>query len=114
MDELARVSGHLPDANLMRVMAEMDRRDLDAALADARRNLIGALFPPGGRLVADLSAVGDDLLGWAMRYATEDDVERFAAELDRRYPPAPPPAALRGRGGRPRTSARDRLPLPAR
>ncbi|MFH8403744.1 phage minor capsid protein [Streptomyces sp. NPDC018019] len=123
-DELARVSSHLSDADLLRVMAEMDRRDLDAALPGARRDLIGmseqqlaerarhaddtergalaaeahrrhllgALFP-GGRLVADLSAVGDDLLGWAMRYATEYDVERIAAELDRRYPPAPPPAA---------------------
>lgn len=124
-DELARVSDHLGDGDMLRVMAEMDRRDLDAALPGARRDLIGVsereladrarradeteraaldaeahrrhllgtVFP-GGRLAADLSGVGDDVLGWAIRYARDDDALRIAAELDRRYPPAPmPPAA---------------------
>lgn len=123
-DELARVAGHLGDDGMLRVMAEMDRRDLDASLPNARRELIGLsereladrarradeteraaldaeahrrhllgnVFP-GGRLAADLSGVGDDVLGWAIRYARDDDALRIAAELDRRYPPAPMPGA---------------------
>ncbi|GAU67677.1 putative pilus assembly protein [Streptomyces sp. NBRC 110611] len=123
-EELARVYSRLPDDGMLRVMAEMDRRDLDAALPGARRDLIGlsdrqladrarraegdelaalaaeadrrrllAEVFPGGRLAADLSAVDDEVLGWAMRYGTEGDVARIADELDRRYPPAPAPAA---------------------
>ncbi|MEV0260393.1 phage minor capsid protein [Streptomyces sp. NPDC050617] len=123
-DELARVYAHLPDGDTLRVMAEMDRRDLDAAMPGARRDLIGlseqqlaararhadggelaalaaeadrcqllAEVFPGGRFAADLSHLGDDILGWAIRYGTEHDVERIADELDRRYPPAPPPTA---------------------
>ncbi|MFI5686779.1 phage minor capsid protein [Streptomyces sp. NPDC051636] len=123
-DELAAAFAHLGDDELLRVVAELDRRDVDAALPAARRDLIGlsdrelaararnvdeaeraeiaaeanrrrllAEVFPGGRLAADLSTVGDDVLGWAIRYATPEDVERIADELDRRYPPAPLPEA---------------------
>ncbi|SHN12473.1 Rmf/CrpP fold protein [Streptomyces yunnanensis] len=47
----------------------------------------------GGHLAADLSGLGDDVLDWAIRYGREDDVERIADRLDRRYPPAPPAEA---------------------
>lgn len=122
-DELARVSLHLGDEDMLRVMAEADRRDVDAALPGARRDLVGlsehdlaararhvegdrpaigaemhrrrllADVFPGGRLAPDLSGVGDDVLGWAVRYAVPEDAVRIADELDRRYPPAPLPAA---------------------
>ncbi|MFD9789635.1 phage minor capsid protein [Streptomyces sp. NPDC059070] len=122
-DELARVSLHLGDEDMLRVMAEVDRRDVDAALPGARRDLVGlserdlaararhvegdrpvigaemhrrrllADVFPGGRLAPNLSGVGDDVLGWAVRYAVPEDAVRIADELDRRYPPAPPPAA---------------------
>ncbi|WP_149184510.1 phage minor capsid protein [Streptomyces sp. TRM49041] len=122
-DELARVALHLADEGLLRVMAEADRRDIDAAMPAIRRDLIGMssrdlatrarnvpedrlaigaethrrraldeLFA-GGRLAADLSALGDELLVWGIRYATPDDAERIAAEIDNRHPPAPPPPA---------------------
>lgn len=55
-----------------------------AAEAD-RRQLLAALFP-GGRLAPDLSGFGDDVLGWAVRYARPGESERIAVELDRRYP----------------------------
>ncbi|MEF3114494.1 phage minor capsid protein [Streptomyces chrestomyceticus] len=119
-DDLARVLPHLGDVEVLRVAAEMDRRDVAASLPGARRDLIGlsdaqlaararqadagelaalaaeadrrdllrTVFP-GGTLAADLSALGDDVLGWALRYGRERDVERIADELDRRYPPAP-------------------------
>ncbi|WKK26863.1 phage capsid protein [Streptomyces olivoreticuli] len=127
-DELARVSHRLGDEQMLRVMAEMDRRDLDAALPGARRDLIGLsdrelanrarradnaeraaldaeanrrrllgeVFP-GGRLAADLSGIGEDTLGWAIRYASEHDAVRIADELDRRHPPAPMPEAAGAR-----------------
>lgn len=120
-DELARMALHLDDEGMLRVMAEADRRDLDAAMPSIRtdllgmserdlatrarhvpedrpaigaevhrRRMFGALFP-GGRLAADLSALGDDLLVWGTRYASPEDSIRIAAEIDRRYPPVPPP-----------------------
>ncbi|MDT0423528.1 phage minor capsid protein [Streptomyces evansiae] len=122
-DELARVSSHLGDDDMLRVMAEADRRDLDAALPGARRDLVGmseqdlatrarhveddrpaigaeihrrrllADVFPDGRLARDLSAIGDDVLGWAVRYASPEDAARIADELDARYPPAPLSAA---------------------
>jgi hypothetical protein len=122
-DELARVSLHLGDDDMLRVMAEMNRRDVDAALPGARRDLVGmsereladrtrnvpddrpaigaeinrrrllAEVFPGGRLASDLSAVGDDVLGWAVRYAVPDNAVRIADELDSRYPPAELPDA---------------------
>ncbi|MEU8680780.1 phage minor capsid protein [Streptomyces sp. NPDC048611] len=122
-DELARVSTHLGDDDMLRVMAEADRRDIDAALPGARRDLVGmseqdlaararhvegdrpaigaeihrrrllAEVFPGGRLARDLSSIGDDVLGWAVRYASPEDAARIADELDARYPPAPLPEA---------------------
>ncbi|MCQ8829852.1 phage minor capsid protein [Streptomyces malaysiensis] len=123
-DELAAAFPHLRDDELLRVMAELDRRDVDAALPAARRDLIGlsdrdlaerarhvddaeraeiaaeanrrrllAEVFPDGRLADDLSGIGDDVLGWAIRYARAEDAERIADELDRRYPPPPLPEA---------------------
>jgi len=123
-DELAATFPHLGDDELLRVMAELDRRDVDAALPAARRDLIGLserelaerarhvddaeraeiaaeanrrrllteVFPDG-RLAEDLSPLGDDVLGWAIRYARPEDAERIADEFDRRYPPTPLPEA---------------------
>jgi hypothetical protein len=123
-DELAAVFPHLGDDELLRVMAELDRRDVDAALPAARRDLIGlserelaeraryvddteraeiaaeanrrrllAEVFPDGRLAEDLSPLGDDVLGWAIRYARPEDAGRIADEFDRRYPPTPLPEA---------------------
>ncbi|WP_043667611.1 phage minor capsid protein [Streptomyces xylophagus] len=123
-DELAAVFSHLGDDEVLRVMAELDRRDVDAALPAARRDLIGlserelverarhvddteraeiaaeanrrrllAEVFPDGRLAEDLSPLGDDVLGWAIRYARPEDAERIADEFDRRYPPTPLPEA---------------------
>lgn len=123
-DELAGALGHLRDDEVLRVAAELDRRDVDAALPAARRDLISmsdqdlaararhvddteraavnaearrrrllADTFPGGRLAQDLTALGDDVLGWAIRYANPGDAVRIADEFDRRYPPAPAPAA---------------------
>ncbi|MFE1378691.1 phage minor capsid protein [Streptomyces sp. NPDC058740] len=121
-DELAAVAVHLGDDDMLRIMGEMDRRDLDAAMPGIRRDLVGMserdlaararnveddraaigaeihrrrmlgeLFP-AGRLAGDLSALGDDLLVWGVRYASPEDAARIAAEIDRRYPAPPPPA----------------------
>ncbi|MEU4067424.1 phage minor capsid protein [Streptomyces wedmorensis] len=121
-DELARIAPHLDDEQMLRVMAEADRRDLDAAMPEIRRDLVGmserdlaararhvpedgpaigaevhrrralAELFPGGRLAADLSGLDDELLVWGIRYARPEDAARIAAEIDRRHPPAPPPA----------------------
>ncbi|MEV0413947.1 phage minor capsid protein [Streptomyces sp. NPDC050448] len=121
-DELAAVAVHLGDDDMLRIMGEMDRRDIDAAMPGIRpdfvgmserdlaararsvpedRAAIGAEFHrraalenllPAGRLAADLSALGDDLLVWGVRYASPEDAARIAAEIDRRYPAPPPPA----------------------
>jgi hypothetical protein len=48
---------------------------------------------PGGRLASDLSTFDDDTLVRASGHGSPRDVERIAAELDRRYPPEPLPAA---------------------
>ncbi|KOX16567.1 phage minor capsid protein 2 [Streptomyces sp. NRRL F-6491] len=119
-DELARIAVHLGDEDMLRIMGEMDRRDIDAAMPGVRRDLVGMseaqladrarhvegdraaigaevhrrrlladLFP-AGRLAADLSALGDDVLVWGVRYASPDDAARIAAEIDRRYPATPP------------------------
>ncbi|MEV0410307.1 phage minor capsid protein [Streptomyces sp. NPDC050448] len=121
-DELAAVALHLGDDDMLRIMGEMDRRDIDAAMPGIRRDLVGMAerdlaararnvpedraaigaeihrraalenLLPAGRLAADLSALGDDLLVWGVRYASPEDAARIAAEIDRRYPTAPPPA----------------------
>ncbi|MFC8495324.1 phage minor capsid protein [Streptomyces sp. NPDC057235] len=119
-DELARIASHLDDEQMLRVMAEADRRDLDAAMPAIRSDLVGmsdrdlaararnvpedgpaigaeahrrralAELFPGGRLAADLSGLDDELLVWGIRYARPEDAARIAAEIDRRHPPAPP------------------------
>lgn len=68
--------------------------DVTALAAEAhRRDLLAQLFP-GGTLAADLTAVGDDALAWAMQYASADELARIAAEMDRRDPiELPAPAA---------------------
>jgi hypothetical protein len=48
---------------------------------------------PGGRLADDLTGVDDDTIVWAMQHADPGDCVRLAAEIDRRYPPTPLPAA---------------------
>ncbi|MFD9879985.1 phage minor capsid protein [Streptomyces alboflavus] len=123
--ELGRVLGHLDDEQVLRVMAELDRRDIAAALPGARRDLVGlsdeqlahrarlttetaefaalaaeaqrrqllgALFP-GGQLVADLLPFSNDVLAWAIRYATPDEAISIGDELDRRYSPSQLPDA---------------------
>lgn len=113
-DELARLFPHLDDADALRVMAEMDRRDRAGQLPDVRRDLIGlsddqlaaryrdapgdrdalaaearrrdllARLFPGGNLLDALADVSDDELAWCMQYATTDEILRIAAEMDRR------------------------------
>lgn len=46
---------------------------------------------PGGHLAGDLSGFDDDTLARAAGHGSPRDVERIAAELDRRYPPEPMP-----------------------
>lgn len=107
---------------MLRIMGEMDRRDIDAAMPGIRRDLVGMserdlatrarhvpedraaigaeihrraaleILLPAGNLAADLSALGDDLLVWGVRYVSPEDAARIAAEIDRRYPVPPPPA----------------------
>ncbi|MFJ6707019.1 MULTISPECIES: phage minor capsid protein [unclassified Streptomyces] len=84
----------MSDEQLAARARNADEAELAALAAEAdRRQLLAATFP-AGRLVEDLSAVADDVLGWAIRYATRPgEAERIADELDRRYPPAPLPEA---------------------
>ncbi|MEV5509041.1 phage minor capsid protein [Streptomyces orinoci] len=85
----------LSDAQLAARARHADAGELATLATEAdRRDLLRQVFP-GGALAADLSTVGDDVLGWAIRYAREHEVERIAGELDRRYPPAP---AVEARG----------------
>ncbi|WP_406013044.1 phage minor capsid protein [Streptomyces sp. NBC_00984] len=69
--------GVLDERSLARIESEADRRDA----ADLRT----AVFPEG-RLLADLSGTGDEVLAWAQQHATDDDLLRIADELDHRYP----------------------------
>ncbi|WP_405679295.1 phage minor capsid protein [Streptomyces sp. NBC_00048] len=121
-DELAAVTVHLGDDDMLRIMGEMDRRDIDAAMPGIRRDLVGMserdlatrarnvpedraaigaeihrraaleFLLPAGNLAVDLSPFSDDLLVWGVRYASPADAARIAAEIDRRYPAPPPPA----------------------
>lgn len=68
-DELGRALPHLTPEEALRVAAEMDRRDTDAALPGARRDLIG---------------LSDEQLGLRARNATGDELAVIAAEADRR------------------------------
>ncbi|MGW1760991.1 phage minor capsid protein [Streptomyces mirabilis] len=69
--------------------------DERAALdAEANRRALLATYFPDGNLAADLSDVGDNALAWCMQYATNDELLRIAAEMDRRDAvELPPPAA---------------------
>jgi hypothetical protein len=92
--ELGRLVEHVDDADALRIAAELDRRDryaiehglddVDQLAAEAhRRDLLAAMFP-GGRLLDDLSGLGDDDLAWAMQYADNGELLRIAAEMDAR------------------------------
>ncbi|MFE5673849.1 phage minor capsid protein [Streptomyces erythrochromogenes] len=113
-DDLARILPHLDDADTMRVMAEVHRRnragalpgvradlvqlsdeelatryrnapdDQEATAAEAARRDLLARHFPGGTLRADLDQVGDEELAWAMSYADPAELLRIADEMDRR------------------------------
>lgn len=68
-DDLARALPHLDDDGALRVAAEMDRRDIDAALPGARKDLIG---------------LSDRQLAGRVRHATDDELRALGAEADRR------------------------------
>mgnify|MGYP001436630643 CR=1 FL=1 len=68
-DELGRALVHLGDDDVLRVAAEMDRRDVDAALPRARRDLIG---------------LSEQQLAERARRADEAELAAIAAEADRR------------------------------
>ncbi|MEW1774684.1 phage minor capsid protein [Streptomyces sp. NPDC086777] len=71
--------------------------DERAALdAEANRRALLARYFPGGNLAADLSDVGDDALAWCMQYATNGELLRIAAEMDRRDAVELPPPAVTG------------------
>ncbi|MGW3847177.1 phage minor capsid protein [Streptomyces fagopyri] len=83
----------MSDEQLGMRAAQTSGDDLVAIAAEAdRRQLLAEVFP-AGELAADLAPIGDDTLGWAMRYASSEQAARIAAEMDRRYPPEPLPAA---------------------
>ncbi|MFJ5883469.1 phage minor capsid protein [Kitasatospora cineracea] len=68
-DELGRVLPLLGDEQVLRIAAELDRRDLDAALPGARRDLI---------------ALSERQLAERARHAGGDELAELAAEADRR------------------------------
>ncbi|MFE1203460.1 phage minor capsid protein [Streptomyces sp. NPDC058762] len=81
----------------VRYAIEHGTDDVDQLAAEAhRRDMLAAMFP-AGRLVDDLSGLGDDALAWCMQYANEGELLRIADEFDRRddlanAPPLPAPA----------------------
>ncbi|MFE1773751.1 phage minor capsid protein [Streptomyces sp. NPDC059008] len=77
----------LSEADLAhRVRRATDPAEFAALAAEAdRRQLLAEVFP-GGQLAVDLAPLGDEVLGWAVRYARPAEAERIAAEIDRRYP----------------------------
>ncbi|MFE5395774.1 phage minor capsid protein [Streptomyces sp. NPDC056568] len=104
-DVAARLPGVRPDlvglsddelAARVRHAIEHGTDDVDQLAAEAhRRDMLAAMFP-GGRLVDDLSALGDDDLAWVMQYANDGELLRIADEFDRRdgadAAPLPEPA----------------------
>ncbi|MFF0001301.1 phage minor capsid protein [Streptomyces avermitilis] len=92
-DLAARLPGVRPDlvglsddqlAARVRHAIEHGLDDVDQLAAEAhRRDMLAGLFPTG-RLLDDLSEVGDDALAWAMQYANEAELLRIAGEMDRR------------------------------
>ncbi len=113
-DDLARILPHLDDADTLRVMAELHRRnraaqlpgvradlvhlsddelaaryrnapnDQEATAAEAARRDLLSQHFPGGTLRADLDQVGDEELAWCMSYADPAELLRIAEEMDRR------------------------------
>ncbi|WP_404959026.1 phage minor capsid protein [Streptomyces sp. 147326] len=113
-DDLARVLPHLDDADTVRVMAEVHRRnragqlpgvradlvhlsddqlaaryrdapdDQEATAAEAARRDLLAQTFPAGTLRADLDQVDEETLAWAMSYADPAELARIAEEMDRR------------------------------
>jgi hypothetical protein len=84
-DQLAaryRDAGHGPEAAA--IAAEAARRDLLAR------------FFPGGQLLDDLAELSEDNLAWCMQYATAAELDRIAAEMDRREAVAMPTPASTG------------------
>lgn len=76
----------LSDADLAARARGADAQTLAAIAVEAnRRDLLGRLFP-GGELVGDLTELGEDELAWCMQYATAAELDRIAAEFDRREP----------------------------
>lgn len=74
----------LSDAQLAARGRDADEQTLAELAAEAhRRDMLARLFPRG-RLVDDLTQVGDDELAWCMAYARPDEILRIAAEMDRR------------------------------
>ncbi|MEV6073967.1 phage minor capsid protein [Streptomyces sp. NPDC052069] len=68
--------------------------DVAELAAEAHRRDLLAQHFPGGNLAADLADVGEDTLAWCMQYADPTEIQRIAAELDRRDAvDLPPPAA---------------------
>ncbi|MGW7197229.1 phage minor capsid protein [Streptomyces chryseus] len=67
--ELGRLLPHLSDDELLRVMAEMDRRDVAARLPGVRAALVG---------------MSDDQLAERSRHATGEELSELAAEAHRR------------------------------
>ncbi|MFZ3471456.1 phage minor capsid protein [Streptomyces sp. 2.9] len=125
-DELARILPHLDDADTLRVMAEVHRRnragalpgvradlvnlsddqlaaryltapdDQEATAAEAARRDLLARHFPGGTLRADLDQADDDTLAWCMSYADPAELLRIAEEMDRRDEAAMPQPASTG------------------
>ncbi|MGW3057693.1 phage minor capsid protein [Streptomyces goshikiensis] len=125
-DDLARTLPHLDDADTIRVMAEVHRRnragdlpgvrrdlvnlpddelatryrrapgDQEATAAEAARRDLLARHFPGGTLRVDLDQVGDDDLAWAMSYADPAELLRIVDEMDRRDPVPLPQPAATG------------------
>ncbi|WP_457028098.1 phage minor capsid protein [Kitasatospora sp. P5_F3] len=79
-------AGTLTPEDLAKVQAEADRRDVEQLLTRVR---------PGGRLLGDLTGVGDEDLGRALPHLTPDQALRVAAEMDRRDVDAALPGARR-------------------
>ncbi|MFJ8054947.1 phage minor capsid protein [Streptomyces sp. NPDC096142] len=68
-DELGRALRDLEPTDALRIAAEMDRRDLDAALPSIDRHLVG---------------LSDEQLGTRAAHTTGEDLAAVAAEADRR------------------------------
>ncbi|MBX6356326.1 MAG: phage capsid protein [Micromonosporaceae bacterium] len=70
--------------------------ELAALEAEAnRRDMLARMFP-AGQLRDDLDQLSEDELAWCMQYATAAELDRIAAEFDRREPVTLPPPADTG------------------